>query len=640
MTIKRSLALAAAAIVTVLLGAAPATAADSTVTIRKVDTTAFPEVKVVAQVASDAAPTFDQFSLRDNDRLVSDVQVVPIGKTDTPVGVVLVVDTSGSMRDQNKIDAARSAAKQFVSQKGPNDQIAVVAFSAAPRVVINFTSDAGLLNGAIDGLTATGDTALWDAVRLAGGLFTDRPDLQANMVVLSDGADTTSQTSPSEARSAVVGANASVYAIGLKGGAEFDAGTLQSLASASGGRYVETSDPGELGRLYGEVQGAIQNQYELTYTSTAQGVVNVTLSVAGGIAKASAPVGATANGQATTQPEVVGKSGFPGFMQGTAGKFAIALLALIAAGLLVYALLSLVTKDDQSTLETALQPYSDEPAVAEGTRPDVSFAESALIRRAVDTTARIARERGVLDILEKKLEQADLPLRAAEALFFTIVFGGVLAVLGAALKGPLGFLFAVLFMAVVPLGLLNLRAGRRRRKFAQQLPDMLQLLAGSLRAGYSLLQGVDAVALEVSDPMGQELRRVLAEARLGRPLEDALDEAADRMNSADFSWAVMAVGIQREVGGNLAELLDTVAETMIQRERLRREVKSLTAEGRVSAFILGLLPVGLGVVMFGTNREYINKLFNTGIGQAMLGASTVLALAGFLWMKKIVEIEI
>jgi tight adherence protein B len=140
--------------------------------------------------------------------------------------------------------------------------------------------------------------------------------------------------------------------------------------------------------------------------------------------------------------------------------------------------------------------------------------------------------------------------------------------------------------------------------------------------------------------MGQELRRVLAEARLGRPLEDALEEAAERMSSADFAWAVMAVGIQREVGGNLAELLDTVAETMIQRERLRREVRSLTAEGRVSAFILGLMPVGLGLMMFAVNRDYISKLFNTGIGQGMLAGSSVLAIFGFIWMKKIVEIEI
>ena len=640
MTIKRTVALAAAAIVALLLGAAPAAAQTSTATIRKVDTSEFPKVKVVAQVAAPTPPTLDQFSLRDGDRLVSDAQVVPLGQTDTPLGVVLVIDTSGSMRDRAKMEAARAAAKQFVSQKGANDQIAVVAFSGQPRVVINFTADANLLNGAIDGLTATGDTALWDAVRLAGGLFTERPDLQANMVLLSDGADTTSQTPQSEARATVVGANAAVFAIGLRGGTEFDAAGLQNLASASGGQYVETSNPTELSRVYQQVQGAIQSQYEITYTSTAENVVNVTLSVAGSVAKASAPVGGTSNGLATNQPEVVGKSSYPGFLQGSLGKLLIALLILVAVGLAAYALLQLVTKDDQSELQTALRPYSDDPAEADGGRHEVAFAESALIRRAVDTTARIARERGVLDTLEKKLEQADLPLRAAEALLFSILAGILVIVAATALSGPLGFLFSLIAVALGPISIINLLAARRRRKFASQLPDMLQLLAGSLRAGYSLLQGVDAVALEVSDPMGQELRRVLAEARLGRPLEDALDEAADRMNSADFSWAVMAVGIQREVGGNLAELLDTVAETMIQRERLRREVKSLTAEGRVSAIILGLMPVGLGIMMYGVNREYISKLFNTGVGQGMLAGSVVLALFGFIWMKKIVEIEI
>jgi tight adherence protein B len=431
-----------------------------------------------------------------------------------------------------------------------------------------------------------------------------------------------------------------VYAIGLRGGTEFDAAGLQNLTSATGGQYVETSDPTALGRVFDQVQGAIQGQYELTYTSKAQNVVSVSVTVADGSAKASAPVGGTSNGLATNQPDVVEKSSYPGFLQGTLGKLLIALLALVAAGLAAYALLLLVTKDDKSTLQTALQPYSDEPAAPESTRADVAFAESALIRRAVDTTARIARERGVLDILEKKLEQADLPLRAAEALLFNIVVGIVVVIAATALRGFLGFVFSFLAVAVLPIGILNFMAARRRRQFATQLPDMLQLLAGSLRAGYSLLQGVDAVALEVSDPMGQELRRVLAEARLGRPLEEALDDAAERMASADFSWAVMAVGIQREVGGNLAELLDTVAETMIQRERLRREVRSLTAEGRVSAIILGLMPVGLGLMMYGINRTYIEKLFNTGVGQAMLGGSVVLALFGFIWMKKIVEIEI
>jgi len=165
-------------------------------------------------------------------------------------------------------------------------------------------------------------------------------------------------------------------------------------------------------------------------------------------------------------------------------------------------------------------------------------------------------------------------------------------------------------------------------------------MAGSLRAGYSLLQGVEAVAQEVDDPMGQELRRVLAEARLGRVLEDALDDMAERMNSRDFAWAVMAVRIQREVGGNLAELLSTVAETMIARERLRREVRALTAEGRISALILGLLPVGLGVIMYSINRDYMNVLLHDSFGQTLLIGSGLLAAVGFYWMKKTIEIDI
>jgi tight adherence protein B len=169
---------------------------------------------------------------------------------------------------------------------------------------------------------------------------------------------------------------------------------------------------------------------------------------------------------------------------------------------------------------------------------------------------------------------------------------------------------------------------------------MLQLMAGSLRAGYSLMQGVEAVAQEVQDPMGHELRRVLAEARLGRVLEDALEDMADRLGSRDFAWAVMAIRIQREVGGNLAELLSTVAETMIARERLRREVRALTAEGRISAIILGLLPVGLGAVMYSINRAYMNVLLHDGFGQVLLIGSGLLAAVGFYWMKKTIEIDI
>jgi tight adherence protein B len=140
--------------------------------------------------------------------------------------------------------------------------------------------------------------------------------------------------------------------------------------------------------------------------------------------------------------------------------------------------------------------------------------------------------------------------------------------------------------------------------------------------------------------MASELKRVLAEARLGRPLEQALEECGARMNSKDFEWAVMAIRIQREVGGNLAELLSTVSETMISRERLRREVRALTAEGRMSAIVLGLLPAGLGVVMYMVNPDYMSVLFHNGLGKMMFFGSIVLAVFGFWWMKKTIEVEV
>jgi tight adherence protein B len=154
-----------------------------------------------------------------------------------------------------------------------------------------------------------------------------------------------------------------------------------------------------------------------------------------------------------------------------------------------------------------------------------------------------------------------------------------------------------------------------------------------------MMQGVEAVSQEVSEPMQREFRRVVTESRLGRPLEESLDAVGDRMDSPDFKWAVMAIRIQREVGGNLSELLLTVAETMTARERLRRDVAALTAEGKISAIVLGILPIGLFGAMYVINREYVSVLWEEGIGQAMAIGAFLLAVAGYAWMLKMIKIE-
>jgi tight adherence protein B len=239
------------------------------------------------------------------------------------------------------------------------------------------------------------------------------------------------------------------------------------------------------------------------------------------------------------------------------------------------------------------------------------------------------------------LERANLPLRPAEALFFYGAGVVLVAVLLVALADSLlAALIGIVLVALIPPAILSFLANRRRKQFEALLPDTLQLLASTLRAGYSLMQGVEAVSQEVSEPMGRELRRVVTEARLGRPLEAALEGVSDRMDSGDFAWAVMAIRIQREVGGNLAELLVTVAETMTERERLRRDVNALTAEGKISAIVLGILPVGLGLFIYTANPGYMDPLFDKTIGKIMLGGSILLAGFGFYWMKKMIEIDI
>jgi tight adherence protein B len=314
-------------------------------------------------------------------------------------------------------------------------------------------------------------------------------------------------------------------------------------------------------------------------------------------------------------------------------------VAFVAATLLAYAVIRLVAREDP-VLDSALRLYDDEHQRGTHATADTTVAETRIVRHAVGAVERLAERRGLLTHVEGLLVRADLPFRPGEALFFSlaaVVLLGTLAIM--LVPSPLGFVLAAV-AAMLPVVVLNTMAKLRRRKFERQLSGTLQLLAGSLRAGYSLMQGVEAVSHEVEDPMGRELRRITVESRLGRPLEEAMDDAAERLGSSDFSWVVMAIRIQREVGGNLSELLQTVAGTMIERKRLKREVDALTAEGKISAIILGLLPVGLGASLYVLNRPYISLLFTEFVGQIMLVGSTLLALAGFAWMKKIMKIGI
>jgi tight adherence protein B len=205
-----------------------------------------------------------------------------------------------------------------------------------------------------------------------------------------------------------------------------------------------------------------------------------------------------------------------------------------------------------------------------------------------------------------------------------------------------GLLLGILMIVGVVVGarlLVKLKAARRRAAFADQLDDSLQLMASSLRAGHSLLRAVDAVSQDAVSPTSEEFSRIVNETRVGRDLSDSLDEVAERMRSDDFLWVAQAIAIHREVGGNLAEVLDAVGHTIRERNQIRRQVKALSAEGKLSAIVLGALPVVIIGFLSMTNPGYLAKFTESVIGYGMIAGVVVLMLAGGFWLKKTVAIR-
>ncbi len=268
------------------------------------------------------------------------------------------------------------------------------------------------------------------------------------------------------------------------------------------------------------------------------------------------------------------------------------------------------------------------------------FGRFAFLRRAARSAETAAADRGATNMIESALEQANIPLKPGEAIIAAIGVALLMFVLVTAVSQS--FIWGIVAGTLVLVGSLlfvNNVAARTRKKFENQLPDTLNLLATSLRAGYSLLQAVEAVGHEAPEPTRREFGRAMAEIRLGRPINDALGDIAERMNSQDFEWTVMAIGIQREVGGNLAEVLQTTSETMVQRNRLRREMKALTAEGRISAIVLAALPFFLFLVITVINPDYIKPMLENTIGLVVMGVGLVFIGLGIFWMQKIVKVD-
>ncbi|CAH0194027.1 hypothetical protein SRABI83_01739 [Arthrobacter sp. Bi83] len=311
-------------------------------------------------------------------------------------------------------------------------------------------------------------------------------------------------------------------------------------------------------------------------------------------------------------------------MPGDTGVFVVALFMLYLAIFLIFGV--------------ALRSKSALPLSRR--RPDAPAQPSILTRltgQAVGSLNKRMKKGGPGLLARDRLDECGLKKEPGDYLLMAGVTTLMLAVFGFFLGGVFA---AVLLTLLTPLGLhlfLNFLAGRRRAQFDQQVPDTLQMFSGGLRAGHSLLRAVDAAAQESQAPMSEELSRIVNETRIGRDLGESLADVARRTRSEDLLSISQAIEIHREVGGDLAEVLDHLGDTVRDRNQVRGQIRALSAEGRMSAIVLMALPIVMFIGLTLFNEMYSRVFTSTLPGYLMIAAALVLLTAGGFWLSRIVK---
>ena len=440
------------------------------------------------------------------------------------------------------------------------------------------------------------------------------------VVLLTDGGDTASSTTLDTTAQTLSAAQVPLFAVELQT-RESNPEALRRLTSASAGRVIPAADPAGLSGAFLEVARQLVRQYAVTYRAESRGPSEVDVTVEAKGVRATARRRLELPAATTPAPAPAGAT------PATDATSPLGVWALISGGVLCGAAMLIV-------LLGLLGPRAPRARGLTSRKRSLGLADAADRAEALGDTA--LRRRGG-PALSRALEAAGADIRPGELLAGLVIVGLALATVGWVLDAPLLGLLLALAVPLVAAAVLRFLASRRRNRFSEQLAVTLQILSGALRAGHGIAQGVDTVAREAESPTAEEFRRLTIETRLGRDFIDALTAMADRVGSQDFEWVIQAIEIQRDVGGDLAEVFDTVGNTIRDRTRIRLQAAALSAEGRISALVLLVLPFGLAAVMAVANPEYLGPLFQSGTGYALLAVGAVLMSVGALWLKKIVK---
>lgn len=524
---------------------------------------------------------------------------------------VLVVDSSGSMT-QGRLSEARTAVRRLAGAFDDSTAVGLVTVKGKPTLQHSPDLDRQSLLTSIAELSGSGDTALLDGLVFAQEFAASEDG--GRLIVLTDGADTNSQASKEEVIDAARSADVRIDFVALRP-AQSDLRTLRGIAQATGGDVVTGDDA-----------------VTLIDTVIAQGTLGRPPSKPSESGLATAAAADPVPTIPPMTPDTAGIQAAPTAAPDQMGAiFAAVFTALIFLACSVVIMWWWVTSKRRERLGE-LAWYRSAPQQQTLAQPQFALLEN--------WNSRLARRMDISNI-QDQLACAGLPtapvtwllgrllLAAAAALVTAVVFG--LPLLGFLVCAPLGWF--------LPLVWLHARINKRRRSFADQLPDFLILLASTLRAGLSFAHGIESVAAEGRGEVERQMRWVLRQVQVGSDLDDALLACADRMANDDLRWVVLSLGIQREVGGNLSTILETAARTIKARQSLRAEVRTLSAEGRLSAYVLIALPLAVLVFLILLRPAYVSALWSYPLGWVLLIGLALAFVIGWFWTRAIVRIK-
>jgi tight adherence protein B len=586
----------------------------------------FPERSFVVSLPGSRALSSDNVRVTENGNAVYDVSVLPASAVSKKTfGVVLVVDASESMAG-TPIEHAIAAARAFAARRNANQQLALVVFNAAPKVILPFTTSSEKIDAALADIPPLAyGTHIYDAVAKAESMLGDAAIQAGSIVVLSDGADTGSLSKGTDVATAARTAHIRLYTIGLSS-PKFNSSTLSSLAAEGGGEYTLAKSTQALAPVFDQLSQRISREYVVRYKSLAgpKTPVKVSVQVAGVVGRGSA---------AYETPALPVRSVAP-YHRSVGQRFWGSPILMVLLALIVAGMIALFTYALASTKGIGLPQRMVEFVSVPGLQKD-----SHPVHGATDTGDHL-EESGFWARFDRSLEIAQINTSGVSYVAMTVVATAVTWFLILLVAGSLWWSLLAVFVPYLSREFFLRKLARRRNQFSEQLPDALQVISSALRSGHSFAGALAVVVESSSEPMKSEMQRVVADEQLGIPLEQSLNVVAERMASRDLEQVALVGELQREAGGNAAEVVDRVAETIRERFELRRLINTLTAQGRMSRWIVSMVPVVIILILQVINPHYLHPMVASLGGKIALVIAAGLVFGGSLVIKKIVDIKV